>query len=827
MRIDRMAYETTRAHLLDEFERIGALLEACIETTDTIPTGEMPATVTEVELADEPVALSYGLPAETVHHLTDRAARIDERCQQSPPAVTLRLQQLTDRFGLSRAHLDVFMLALAPELDADYQGFFRELHGNGITHPTVGLIGELFSRTETQQLAATALVGQQSPLRQHDLVALSAPVEPSRSSQHRLVTVDPRLVSYLEGHVDLDPALEGVATLITPDRSLEELRLEPHVRDRLTSLAATDAAGGRYYFHGPAGSERDGAIEALADDRLLRASLPAVLETNEGGEGDWNALERLHREALLQDCPVHLTNADTLRERETEHTLETIVDRFADLAAPLFVTGTAAWRPTGTTVDIDAILEFPRPSFDLRLAFWEDHADVLPDDIEPAALAGTFDLTQGQLEGALTTARSVADGDELTAADIYDGCRAQSDDGLDDLAQRIEPASDWGDIKLREKTDRKLRLVRDHITEQARIYGEWGFDAGGSRAAGVVALFKGPSGTGKTMAAEVLAADVGMALYKIDLSTVVSKYIGETEENLERIFQAGAQSNAILLFDEADAVFGDRADVTDATDRYANAEVNYLLQRIERYDGVVVLTTNNAANIDDAFERRIDHTVWFPTPEPPVREAIWRTAFPDDAPTGDLEYDLLAAIELTGGQIAKISRMAAIMAARDERIEMRHVVRAIEADVSTRQLYPLETSEYSHLLRSVDVAPESDDGDRTVDEQAGERSPEDVVRLFIDLLADGEGDRAHELYHPRALADEFSHKEQLILSHGEVSIAGEIERVRDDDDRVVLTLTRECNGDRATQSYELRPEDGVWRIFNLERERETTVVLDR
>ncbi|MFA9417303.1 ATP-binding protein [Natrinema sp. HArc-T2] len=821
-----MPYETTRAHLLDELERIGTLLEACIENTDTIPAGEALATVAEVELADESVTLSYGLPVETVHHLIDRAARIDERCQQSPSAVTLRLQRLADRFGLSRAHLDVFVLALAPELDADYQGFFRELHGDAITHPTVGLIGELFSRTEPQRLAATALVGQRSPLRQHDLVSLSAPVEPSHSRQHRLVTVDSRLVSYLEGHVDLDPTLEQVATLTAPDRSLDDLRLEPHVRDRLASLAATDVAGGRYYFHGPAGSERDDAIEALADDRLLRASLPAVLETNE--EGDGNALERLHREALLQDCSVHLTNADALRKRDTKYTLETVFDRFADLEAPLFVTGTEAWRPTGTTVAIDAILEFPRPSIDLRLAFWEDNVDALPDVVEPSTLAGTFDLTQGQLEAALATARSLADGDDLTATDVYEGCRAQSDDGLDELAHRIEPASDWDDIKLRDGTDRELRLLRDHITEKARIYGEWGFDEVGSRAAGVVALFKGPSGTGKTMAAEVLAADVGMALYKVDLSTVVSKYIGETEENLERIFQAGAQSNAMLLFDEADSIFGDRADVNDATDRYANAEVNYLLQRIERYEGVVVLTTNNAANIDDAFERRIDHTVWFPKPEPPVREAIWRTAFPENAPTGDLEYDLLAAIELTGGQIAKICRLAAIMASRDECIEMRHVVRAIEATVSTRQLYPLETSEYSHLLRSVDTAVEPDDDHgQAFDEKAGERSPEDVVRLFVDLLADGEGDRAHELYHSRTLADEFSHKEQLILSRGELSIVGGIERVRDDDDRVVLKLTRACNGNRTTQSYELRPEDGAWRIFDLERTRETTAAFER
>ncbi|MBZ6494910.1 ATP-binding protein [Natrinema longum] len=808
-----MSYANTRAHLIAELERIESLLRAYDTITETVPASDDPPAVGEVELAHEPARLSVGLPTDAAERLAERAAEIDRRCSETATENSFRLKILAERFDLSRPHLDVFLLAVAAEIDATYQTMFRELHDDSdITHPTVELIADLFSRTTDQQLAATALVAPSSPLRQHDLVTLSEPVGNSRSHQHRLVTVDPRLVSYLEGHVDLDPALERVADLPPPDRTLEDLQLEPPLHDRLERIESEPS--GRYYFHGPDADERDAAIEALADDRLLRASLPAVLEAD--------ALEGFHREALLQDCPVHLTDADALAERGVEYSLEDVFDRFDDLQADLFVTGTEEWHPTGTTVGIDFIVEFPRPSIDARHAFWEERADELPADVDPAVLAGTFELTRSQLEAALATARSLADG-EPTAGDVYEGCRAQSADGLDELAQRIEPAYDWTDIQLREKTERELRLIRDHVTGQARIYGEWGFAEGGSRTGGVVALFKGPSGTGKTMAAEVLANDVGMALYKIDLSTVVSKYIGETEENLERIFQAAAQSNAILLFDEADAVFGDRAEVADATDRYANAEVNYLLQRLERYDGVVVLTTNYASNIDDAFGRRIDHSVWFPNPEPPVREAIWRAAVPDDAPTGDLEYDLLAEVELTGGQISKIGRLAAIMA--DDRIGMEQIVHAIEDEVTSRLLYPIETSEYRHHLRSVDVEEESDD-DEAFDEKAGERSPEAVVRLFFDLLADGDGDRAHELYHSRTLAEEFSPKEQLILSHGELSIVGEIDRVRDDHDRVVVELEQELNGERTAQSYELRPEEGAWRIFNVQRARED-IVVDR
>ncbi|WP_226480886.1 ATP-binding protein [Natrinema amylolyticum] len=815
-----MSYANTRAHLRAELERIESLVRAYDATTETVPANDDAATVAEVELAHNPAQLSVGVPTDAADRLADRTATIDRRCAETPAETSLRVTVLADRFDLSRAHLDVFLLALAPEIDATYQRLFRELHDNiEITHPTVELVADLFSQTSDQQFAATALVGPSSPLRQHDLVTLSEPVGNSRSHQHRLVTVDQRLVSYLEGHVDLDPALEHVATLSTPDQTLEDIPLESVLRNRLERVDADSS--GRYYFHGPDDDEREAAIDALADDRLLRASLPAVLEAD--------AVDRLHREALLQDCPVHLTDADVLGERESDRTLEEIFDRFSDLHCDLFVTGTEAWRPTGTTVGIDAVLEFPRPSIETRRAFWEERADELPADLEPAVLAGTFELTRGQLEAALATARSLASGDDLTADDIYEGCRAQSAGGLGELAQRIEPASDWDDIQLREKTDRQLRLIRDHIANRARVYREWGFAEEFARGTGVVALFKGKSGTGKTMAAEVLADDVGMALYKIDLSSVVSKYIGETEENLERIFRAANHSNAILLFDEADSIFGDRAEVSDATDRYANVEVNYLLQRIESYDGVVVLTTNHASNIDSAFERRIDHTVTFTRPKGPVRKEIWAGVFPDDAPLGDLDYEFLSSLDLTGGQIRKIGQTAAILAAGDDRrIEMRHVVRALEQEFGARGqlLRSIDFGEYRRHLRSVDDDQAGADEQSAAEEAVG-RSPEAVVRRFFELLDAGEGERARELYHSRTLAEEFSRKEVAMIAHGDFSIVGEIDRARDDHDRVVLEFDRELNGERTPRSYKLRPDDDAWRIFNVERVRENDVVVDR
>ncbi|SEL99508.1 ATP-binding protein [Haloferax larsenii] len=806
-----MDRSSTYAHLSAELDRVETILDGAIalqeEGTEPGGTLDPPDAADTVSLSDLPITIPdpyHSRVADSSQHEADAEA-------------TSRVQLLADRFDLTRRHLDVLMLALAPELDAEFKDQYRLLYENrdGV-RPTVEFVADLFSRTEAQWLAATELVGADSPLCRHNLVEVVAPAERGTTSLDREVAVTDRLIDYLEGHDSLDPALAAVATLETPSTTLADLTLDAGVSERVTSLSETPTEQpGRYYFYGPEGGQKHPTVEALAADRLLRADLRTVLEAG--------ALDRLHREALLQDCPVHLTDADAITDDDATPPLESIIDELGDLPTDLYVTGTDAWTPTGTTLDIDAIVAFPRPSIDLRREFWEAHAAELPDDLDPEVLAGTFKLTQGQLEAALATARSLAGGDP-TAEDIRAGCRAQSADDLDELSQKIDPASGWEDIHLREKADRELRLVREHITRRARVYSEWGFDEQFSRGTGVVALFKGKSGTGKTMAAEVLANDVGMDLYKIDLSSVISKYIGETEENLERIFEAAEQSNAILLFDEADSIFGDRAEVSDATDRYANVEVNYLLQRIESYDGVVLLTTNYSTNIDSAFQRRIDHTISFREPQTDTREAIWRGIFPEDAPTEDLDYAFLAEIELTGGQIKSVGQTTAILAAADgDAIEMRHVVRALEREFGphSQTLEDVDFGEYAQHFQSRHgrnaFGSEVDPNASTNEEATEDQSPEEVVRRFVDLLDAGEAERAHDLYHSGALLEKLSYKERQILSRGTLSIAGEIDRIQDGSDKVVVTFDWKLNDTRTTRAYELRTDDtagGRWRLFN-------------
>ncbi|NGM70800.1 ATP-binding protein [Natronolimnobius sp. AArcel1] len=727
-----MSYPNTVAHLLAEIHRVHTILEhyrdgrpettpgtaADSDRLDAAPRDETPdLTTLEYAISDSDHTAIDELDAEIEREL--RGARED--------GVDLRLETLVDGFGLDDRHRDVLLIALLPDVEPAAEDLFTVLNNDvQKPRPTVSLIAELFSTTRTEFVAATELVGEHSPLRQHDLVVLEDD-NGSTPKLNREIRVDDHISDYLLGHDGIDPRLERTleahipATLeshltrTSADTTFEDLLLPDDLRADLESLPSSES-GGRYYFSGPRGSGVNRAVEACCpSDQYLQADLRAVLEAD--------ALEALVREATIQDRPVQLSKADaaTVRNRETDHTLEGVLARFRAFKNDVFVTGEQAWTPSASRrASVDAIVEFERPSIALRRTFWEDRADDLPAAVEPETMASTFDLTQGQLEAALATATSLAGGDDPTLEEIRAGCRAQSSTDLADLAQRVEPRKCWDDIELRESTERRLRTLETHITNRGLLYDDWGFRAKDGNA-GIVSLFKGLPGTGKTLAAEVLANSVGMDLYKIDLSSVISKYIGETEENLEQIFRAAEQSNAILLFDEADSIFGDRAEVSDATDRYANVEVNYLLQRVETYDGVIVLTTNYAQNIDAAFSRRITHSITFEKPDAATRERIWEGIFPDNCPVEAVDWEWLAEFEYSGGDIDKLAKHVAIYGAdrEAETITMPLVVQALEQYKRDRNS-PIREADFEPYLEHLEGPTEREA--RTQIQEARRRS---------------------------------------------------------------------------------------------------------
>jgi ATP-dependent 26S proteasome regulatory subunit len=330
-------------------------------------------------------------------------------------------------------------------------------------------------------------------------------------------------------------------------------------------------------------------------------------------------------------------------------------------------------------------LEVRKPAVAEQQTIWRSLVEPLAPNLngELESLTAQFSLSLDDIHAAGAELRErLSPTNQNEASNIlWDICRNHSRKGLERLAQRIEPAATWSDLVLPEPQRRTLREMASHVRQRSKVYEQWGFAAKGLRGLGISALFAGTSGTGKTMAAEVLANELRLDLYRIDLSAVVSKYIGETEKNLRRVFDAAEQGGAILLFDEADALFGKRTEVKDSHDRYANIEVSYLLQRMEAYRGLAILTTNRKESIDNAFLRRIRFVVQFPFPDAALRAEIWRRIFPKETPTENLDLVKLSRLNVAGGNIRNMALNAAFLAADgSESVRMKHLLRAARSE---------------------------------------------------------------------------------------------------------------------------------------------------
>jgi hypothetical protein len=344
------------------------------------------------------------------------------------------------------------------------------------------------------------------------------------------------------------------------------------------------------------------------------------------------------------------------------------------------------------------VLQVDKPNAKEQRILWESHLGK-PDENSDAlvdSLASQFDLSSEDIQTACDQAlrhEQPCDADADSSTDyhkmseetpgirLWDACRDQSRPRLDDLAQRIESQAGRDDLVLPEAQQRMLDDIAAQVKQRTLVYESWGFASKSRRGLGISALFAGDSGTGKTMAAEVLARELRLDLYRIDLSQVVSKYIGETEKNLKRVFDAAEDGGAILLFDEADALFGKRSEVKDSHDRYANIEISYLLQRMEAYRGLAILTTNMKDALDSSFLRRIRFVVEFPFPDAKQRAEIWRRIFPADTPAYGLDFNRLARLNLAGGNIRNIALYAAFLAAdAGEGVSMNLLLRAARVE---------------------------------------------------------------------------------------------------------------------------------------------------
>jgi hypothetical protein len=433
-------------------------------------------------------------------------------------------------------------------------------------------------------------------------------------------------------------------------------------------------------FYGSDELSQEAAARLLAarwEQPLLRVDLAALAET---GLEPSLALRLVFRDARLNEAVPFIKGWDVCLEDGALRN-EILTELYAYPGA-VILSGCHPWQPRGLERRRRILwLEFPVPAYSQRLALWVHFIgdEKRNEGLGISSLAGQFHLDSGQIRDAVASAHDMANQwkKPLERADLFAAARAYSNPRLAGLARKITPRYGWEDIVLPEDQIAQLCEIVATVRGRPLVLDEWGLGRKLVSSRGVTALFAGPPGTGKTMAAEVIAAELGLDLYKIDLSTVVSKYIGETEKNLERIFAEAESSNAILFFDEADALFGKRSEVRDSHDRYANIEISYLLQRMESYNGVSILATNLRANLDEAFTRRLGFSVDFPFPDEAARLRIWKTLFPTEVPCmPELDFEALARrFKLAGGNIRNIIVGAAYLSAADRQcVTMEHLL---------------------------------------------------------------------------------------------------------------------------------------------------------
>ncbi|PVM82183.1 ATP-binding protein [Caulobacter endophyticus] len=562
---------------------------------------------------------------------------------------------IADRFSLSPFERDLLLLCAGVELDAGFAEAVRVAGGP----PSFGFALATLPGAHWSAITPTG------PLRYWRLIDFATGQPVTTAS----IRIDERILHFVAGVSHLDERLQGlVRAAPSPDQLTEA---HARLAKRIAALwASADARQEPWPAVQLIGDPDAGGLAVAASAcaahglglNLIRAAdLPAGASERTGFERLWSREAALSDSALL----VEISDADPP---------ETLRAAAAFAAASRAVTLVASREPLRAEGKPLPRFDIAKPDRGEQIVLWRKALGetAARRETEIERVVSHFDLGPA----AIVTASALAETQPL-----WDACRDQSRGRLDDLAQRIEPAAEWEDLVLPRAEADILREIVANVRQRSRIYDHWGFAGKSGRGLGVSALFAGASGTGKTLAAEIMSRELELDLFRIDLSQVVNKYIGETEKNLRRVFDAAEAAGAVLLFDEADALFGKRGEVKDSHDRYANLEVSYLLQRMECYRGLAILTTNLPQAIDPAFKRRLRFIVQFPFPDLAERAEIWRKAFPPAAPTQGLEIDQLARLNVPGGNIRNIALGAAFIAAdAGSPVTMDHVRRAARAE---------------------------------------------------------------------------------------------------------------------------------------------------
>lgn len=583
------------------------------------------------------------------------------------------LQTLSTAFNLTAFEQDLLILCAGVELSASFAQLCSKAQGNPqLNYPTFSLA--LAALPDGHWSALTPA----RPLRRWRLIDVMT----GESLTQSRIRIDERVLHYLSGVSYLDDRLRGWIEPITIASDLPPSHQA--LADRIVELWSLVEAAQTQAVIQLYGNESEGKVAIAVDacarlgiqlHRLHGADLPSAIAEREALARLWERESILSQSALLIDAEsLNRTNSDEQRLRAVLSFIEMIQGTVLVLGRePLPIRTAIAFR-----------LDVNKPSPAEQRDLWKTALQPLAPNLNGKldTLVSQFNLSAPSIQSIGSAFRiQQTSPDQDLAYSLWESCRTHARTHLDDLAQQIPPLATWNDLILPESQLQTLREIAAQVRQRATVYEAWEFAVRGANGLGISALFTGTSGTGKTMAAEVLAQELKLDLYRIDLSQVVSKYIGETEKNLRRVFEAAETGGAILLFDEADALFGKRSEVKDSHDRYANIEVSYLLQRMEAYRGLAILTTNLRGAIDAAFLRRIRFVVQFPFPDVEQRLEIWRRIIPPKLPHTGLDLEKLAQLNIAGGNIRNIALNAAFLAAdAKESLQMKHLLRAAQSE---------------------------------------------------------------------------------------------------------------------------------------------------
>jgi AAA+ superfamily predicted ATPase len=590
------------------------------------------------------------------------------------------LDVLAQALGLTPFERRVLLLCLAPEVEGGFERLYAYVQDDVTRkYATPQLALSLFGdedRGSGGRTHARDSFLPEAPLRRMRLVVLEPAPLLGTPMCSRPLRMDDRVVGYLLGTQELDPRVSPLLRPVPPAAlSPTQQRIAAQLLDAFSSEEHR-GAWSAVNLIGPPGAGKRSLARVLCEGMGLhllainRNRLPLPCQERD------DLVRLLHREALLVGSGLYIDAAGV--ELDDSAGVANVNDLIDGLGGVVVLGSQHPWQSSRSM----AAVRVPKPEPGEQRELWRQALGNATSawNGEVDVIVHQFDMGPGSIAHCAAAARSAArlrQRVDPTAEEVWDACREHSARPLDELASRVVPCHSWEDLVLPEDTRSQLREIADQATHRLQVYENWGFGAKLRRGRGITALFAGPSGTGKTLAAEILANHLRLDLYRIDLAGVMSKYIGETEKNLRRVFDAAESSGAILFFDEADALFGKRSEVRDSHDRYANIEIDFLLQRMEEYQGVAILATNMKALLDQGFLRRLRYVVDFPFPDSSLRLRIWRAMFPPRAAVAALDYASLSRLEIAGGNIRNIVVNAAFLAAAEGLpIGMEHLLRA-------------------------------------------------------------------------------------------------------------------------------------------------------